>query len=317
MPPTKRNHYDIVILGAGPAGLAAAVYAARYNLRTLVFDMGFGRSTWFQRFDNYLGFPKGTKAMKFRELGREQAERLGVRFHLQEPAERVTPRKDGTLSIRTKRRTVTAEAVVIASGVEDVMPDFENNLEYEGRSMYWCILCDGHFVNGKRVLCAGKDDDGVDMTLRLRQFTKRLVFTAEDFSKISRQSLNELKHAGIPAYEGTFKRVVGRPKGHVRSVTLALAGGREKTLAIDAIFHRLGIKPYNDVAKKLGVKLDRRGLVKVDAGTMETNVRNVYAVGDIRSDSLHQLHAATYSATRAVIEANRRLYAKRFGGRQG
>ncbi len=312
MPRSKRNHYDIVILGAGPAGLAAAVYAARYNLKTLVFDMGFGRSTWFQRFDNYLGFPKGVKAMQFRELGRRQAERLGVRFHLQEPAERVTPRKDGTLSIRTKKRTVTAEAVIIASGVEDVMPDFKDNFEYEGRSMYWCILCDGHFVNGKRVLCAGKDDDGVDMTLRLRQFTKRLTFTAEDFSKISRTSLNELKRAGIPAYEGTFKRVVGRPKGHVRSVTLVLTDGQEKTLATDAIFHRLGITPYNDVAKKLGVRLDRRGLIKVDAGTMETNVKNVYAVGDIRSDVLHQLHAATYSATRAVIEANRRLYKKRY-----
>lgn len=314
----KRQHYDVVVLGAGPAGLAAAIYAARYNLKTVVFDAGCGRSTWFQKYENYLGFPGGVKAKRLRELGRKQAERLGVKFHSDEPVERILPRADGTRAVRSKRRTVTAEAVVIANGIEDVLPDFEENYEYEGKSMYWCILCDGHYVNGQRVLCVGKDADGIDLTLRLRQFTKRLTFTAEDFSKIPPRELKKLARAGIPTYEGKFKEVVGRPKGHVRSVTLALTGkskkryGAEKKLAVDAIFHRLGIQPYNDVAKRLKLRMDERGLIKVDPETMETGVKNVFAVGDIRHDALHQLHSATYSATRAAIEINRRLYAKRF-----
>ena len=309
----SKPHFDIAILGAGPAGLAAAVYAARYNLKTVVFDMGYGRSTWFQNYSNYLGFPKGVHAMKFRELGREQAENLGAKFHFEEPVEKVTPGK--RLSLKTMKRTVTADAVIIASGVEDVLPDFPDNVEYEGRSMYWCILCDGHYVNGKRVLCVGKDVDGVDMTLRLRQFTKKLTFLTEDVSKIPMRELAKLHEEKITIYEGTIKAAAGKKKGFVESVTVSLSNGTEKELKTDAIFHRLGIMPYNDVAKKLGLHLDARGLVMVDPQTMETNVPNVYAVGDLRHDSLHQVHSATYSATRAVVSAYQKYYAKKFSVR--
>ena len=308
----KNQRYDIVILGAGPAGLAAAVYAARYNLRTVVFDMGYGRSTWFQTYENYLGFPGGVKALKFRDLGREQAEQLGAKFHLEESVERVTPQPNGELTVKTKRRSVVAGAVIIASGIEDVMPEFADNAEYEGKSMYWCILCDGHFVNGKRVLCVGNGTDGVDMTLRLRQFTKKLTFVTANLSDIPLRELSKLHEERIPVFEGTFKEVVGKPKGYVKSVTLALSNGSEQKLATDAIFHRLGIQPYNDVAKKLKLRLDDRGLILTDPRTMETSVRNVYVAGDIRHDSLHQVHAATYSGARAVISAYDKYYAQKF-----
>ncbi|MSU76332.1 NAD(P)/FAD-dependent oxidoreductase [Patescibacteria group bacterium] len=310
--PKSAKKYDIVVLGAGPAGLTAAVYAARYNLKTIVFDMGFGRSTWFQNYSNYLGFPKGVKAMDFRDLGKQQAENLGAKFHMEEPVEKITPKNDGSHTVKTKQRSVTADAVIIATGIEDVMPNWDENYEYEGKSMYWCILCDGHYVNGKRVLCVGKDADGVDMTLKLRQFTSKLTFVAEDFSKIPMRELAKLHEEKIPIYEGRFKKVTGQPKGHVKSVTLALTNGQEKTIATDAIFHRLGIQPYNDVAGKLGIFLDERGLAKVDPSTMESNITNVYVVGDMRHDSLHQVHAATYSASRAVIAAYQKYYAKKF-----
>lgn len=310
--PKSAKTYDIAILGAGPAGLAAAVYAARYNLKTVVFDMGYGRSTWFQNYSNYLGFPKGIKALKLRELGKQQAENLGAKFHLEEPVEKISPRDDGSHVVKTKQRSVRAGAVIIATGIEDVMPDFPDNVEYEGKSMYWCVICDGHHENGKRILCVGRDTDGVDMTLRLRQFTKQLTFVAEDFSKIPLRELAKLNEERIPIYEGKIKQVTGKPKGFVRSVTLALSNGKEKELKTDAIFHRLGIMPYNDVAKKLGIFLDERGLAKVDPNTMESNITNVYVVGDMRHDSLHQVHSATYSATRAVIAAYQRYYAKKF-----
>ena len=310
MPKTAR--YDIAILGAGPAGLTAALYAARYNLKTVVFDMGFGRSTWFQNYSNYLGFPNGVPAMKLRDLGREQAERLGVKFHLEEPVERVTPRKNGELTVASKRRSVVAGAVVIATGIEDVMPEFKDNVEYEGRSMYWCILCDGHYVNNQRVLCIGNGSDGVDMTLRLRQFTTKLTFVTDDLSQIPLRELAKLHEERIPVYEGTIADVTAKAKGYVKSVTLALSNGSEKRLATDAIFHRLGIEPYNDVAKKLKLPLDDRGQIKADPHTKETPVPNVYVAGDIRHDSLHQLHAATYSGTRAVISAYRKYYDKKY-----
>lgn len=307
-----QQKYDVAILGAGPAGLAAAIYAARYNLKTVVFDLGWGRSTWFQNYSNYLIGPGGVKAMDLRERGREQAERYGVKFFMEEPVERLTPRKSGELTVKTKKRSVVAGAVIIASGIEDVMPDFPGNDEHEGKSMHWCILCDGHHVNGKRVLCVGRDADGVDMTLRLRQFTGKLTFLTEDLSKIPLRELSKLYEEKIPVYEGKIVGVTDKTKGWMKSVNVKLTDGSEKRLAADAIFHRLGIEPYNDVAKKLGLRLDERGLVVADPRTMETSVPNVYVAGDILHDSLHQVHAATFSGARAVISAFKKYYAKKF-----
>jgi thioredoxin reductase (NADPH) len=308
----KSQQYDIVILGAGPAGLTAAIYAARYNLKTVVFDMGWGRSTWFQNYSNFLSGPGGVKAMDLRERGRKQAERYGVTFNLEEAVERITPRKNGELTVKTKKRSVIAGAVVIASGIEDTMPDFAGNDEHEGKSMHWCIICDGHHVNTKRVLCVGRDADGVDMTLRLRQFTKKLTFLTEDLSKIPMRELAKLYEERIPVYEGKIESVTDKTRGWVKSVTVKLSDGATKKIPTDAVFHRLGIQPYNDVAKKLGLRLDDRGLIYADPHTMETSIPNVYVAGDILHDSLHQVHAATYSGARAVISAYGKYYAKKF-----
>lgn len=306
-------HYDIAILGAGPAGLTAALYAARYNLKAVVFDLGYGRSTWFQNYSNYLIGPGGVKAMNLRDRGRQQVERYGVKFHMEEPVEKITPRKNGELAVKTKKRSVVAGAVIIATGIEDVMPDFPGNDEHEGKSMHWCILCDGHHVNGKRVLCVGRNADGVDMTLRLRQFTRKLTFLTEDLSKIPMRELSKLYEERIPVHEGTIAAVTDhKSKGWMKSVTVTLSDGTEKKLPTDAIFHRLGIEPYNDVAQKLGLRLDDRGLIVADLRTMETSVPNVYVAGDILHDSLHQVHAATYSGARAVISAYGKYYAKKF-----
>lgn len=306
----KLRTYDCVILGAGPAGLTAAVYLGRYNRQVLVFDMGYGRSTWFQTYSNYLGFPEGVTALQFRELGRKQAERFGVKFKAEELVESITPSGD-VFVVKSKKTTVQAKTAILATGLEDTFPDFPDWEVYAGRSLYWCILCDGHYVNGQRVLCVAKDDTGVEMTMRLRQFTTKLMFLAEDLSKISKRGLAKVEQASFPIYEGTIKEAESKKKGYVSAVTLALSNGSTKRLATDAIFSRLGFIAYNDVAKRLGLKLDERGLVVVDEN-QETSLPGVFAAGDGATGHLHQVHAATYEGSLAAVNAYRRLYEQDF-----
>lgn len=305
------DSYDVVILGAGPAGLAAAVYAGRYNLSVQVFDMGYGRSTWFQTYGNYIGFPDGVTALEFRELGRKQAAKFGVGFKEEESVTGITP-DDGGFIVASEKSKVHARKVILATGIEDVFPDFDDWTPFAGRSMYWCILCDGHYVNGKKVLCVTNRDDGVDMTLRLRQFTRDLTFLAEDLSKVSGPELDKLRHEKIPIYEGKIKSVEAQKKGVFKSVTIARSDGNEEKLQIDAVFHRLGIDPYNQVAKKLGLDLDDRGLVIVNPETQETSRPGIYAAGDGAAGHYHQVHSATYTGSRAAISAYRTLYDEKF-----
>lgn len=305
------DSYDVVVLGAGPAGLSAAVYAGRYNLSVLVFDMGFGRSTWFQTFGNYLGFPDGVTAMEFRDLGRRQAEKFDVQFKEKEAVTDIIP-DDGRFIVSSEKSSVRARKVIMATGIEDVFPDFKDWVSYAGRSMYWCILCDGYYVNGKQVLCMADKDDGVDLTLRLRQFTDKLTFMTENLSNISETELGKLRQQNIPIYEGKIKEVEARDKGMFKAITIMKSDGDEERLEIDAVFHRLGINPYNDVAKKLGLDLDERGLVKVNAETQESSIPGIYAAGDGAAGHYHQVHSATYTGSRAAISAYRTLYEEKF-----
>lgn len=301
------NAYDIVVVGAGPSGLTAAIYAARYNLKTVVFDMGYGRSTWFQLYSNYLGFPDGITALKLRELGTAQAKKLGVKIHEEEPVKKIAG-EDGSFTVKTEKSNVEAKKIILATGIEDVFPVFDGFESFVGRSMYWCILCDGHYVNSQRVLCVTDRNDGVDMTLRLRAFTSKLTFMAKDLSKINPAELAKLKQEKIPIIEGKITAAEAKEKGKFKAVTIKKSDGSQKRLEVDAVFHRLGTDPYNQVAKHIGLDLDERGLIKVDPVTQETSKTGIYASGDGATGHLHQIHAATYTGSRAAVHAYRALY---------
>ena len=307
---TSPTQYNVAVLGAGTAGLAAAIYAARYNLSTVVFDMGYGRSTWFQKFSNYVGFTDGIDALKLRDVGKEQAEKLGVEIRSEDSVEKID--EGDPFVLHGKKSKAKATCVILATGIEDVFPVFDGFESFVGRSMYWCVLCDGHYVNGKRVLVVANKDDGVDLCLRLRVFTDKLTFLAEDLSRISDDELAKIRAEGILIIEGTIAAAEAKEKGKFKAVEIAKSDGSKLRLETDAVFHRLGIDPYNQVAKHLGLKLDERGLVVVNPQTQETSMERVYAAGDGATGHLHQVHAATYTGSRAAISAFKRWYEQKY-----
>jgi thioredoxin reductase (NADPH) len=294
--------YDIVIIGGGPAGLSAAVYGSRALRSVLVIDNSEGRSSYNQTNENYLGFPKGIKARKLRELGKKQAEKFGAEFAKDEVVD-VKKKKTG-FTLKGLKGSYGARTVILAQGVTDYFPVFHGSERYVGRSLFWCLLCDGYKVQGKRVALLGFDDEAVNTLKRLKEYTKDIVFLTncdETGDKISDVKRKELKKMRVPLHYGSIEKVTGE-KEMVKEILLD-TGERVKA---DVIFSRQGAHPNVDLASKLEVILEGKAYVKTDIDK-RTNVPYVYAAGDMTSATAHQISTAVFEGATAATSADHDL----------
>src|SRR5918997_7080027 len=172
--------FDAAIIGGGPAGLAAAVNPARALRSVVVCDRPqAGRSDYPQVNHNYLGFPEGLPARELRARGAAQAERYGAQVCGSEVvAIRRTP--DGFTLEGSGGERLRARGVILAAGVRDNWTRFPGFEAFIGRSLHWCIVCDGYEMRGKRVVVAGNDDDAATMAVQLRRFTPDVTLVTND-----------------------------------------------------------------------------------------------------------------------------------------
>ena len=285
--------YDAIVIGGGPAGLSAAIYLARSNRSVLVIDKGDGRSKGKQLNENYLGFPKGIKAKKLSELGKEQAERFGAEFcgDIVLKASCEKKGKKRLYKLRGKNKEYQGRGLIIATGVRDIFPSFPGAEKYIGTSIFWCMMCDAWKVKNKKVLVVGVDDHSVQTALRLLNYTKEvsfLVHCAEGESEISQKSFNAMKKHGIHVYSGSIAKVSGKD-GHVRSVITA----EGQTIKTQYIFSKLGYTIQNEIAEELGAAIESKGFIKCDAD-MRTSMPFLYAAGDVTNDTSHQIVSAAH-----------------------
>jgi thioredoxin reductase (NADPH) len=300
----QSNRAEALVIGGGPAGLSAALYLARYDRSVLLFDAGQGRSTWHQVNHNYLGFPGGVPARRLRELGREQ---LGEYPHVQcidhkvETLDR-TPDGDGFIA-RGQAGEWQGRAVVIATGVIDHYPHFDGWDEYVGRSMFWCITCDGYACKGERVVVIGHTNDAAAEAMQLRRFTDQLtILTNSQECDIDAEFEARLGQAGIPLLHDKIDYVVGQG-GYFQQ--LHTREGR--CIELDQLFAVQGQTPQSDLARQVGVELSPRGYITVDT-EQRTNVLGVFAAGDVTRLHSHQISTAVHEGGQAASSANYCLY---------
>jgi thioredoxin reductase (NADPH) len=296
--------YDTVIVGGGPAGLSAAIYVARYNRRAVVIDSWRGgRWQSHEVNENYLGFPAGVAAKRLRERGRRQAERFGVAFCR---AKVKSVRKDdGVFVAQAGRHTFRGKTVILATGVSDNLPDIGNTEEYWGKSLFWCITCDGWKVRDARVAIVGKDDEAAITAMQFLNFTERIAFVTNcspEECQFTDDGRKRLESAGIPIHTGPISHVEG-DDGHMEAVVLM---GGEK-IETDFMFNQQGCQPHTDLAVQLGVKLADNGFIETDE-EQRTNVKVVYAAGDVTRLFAHQIVTAAHEGATAGITANYDLY---------
>ena len=294
--------YDSIVIGAGPAGLSAALQLARFNRQVAVFDSAGGRSSYSQVNHNYLGFPGGVPARELRDLGRRQVRMYPVAF-LDESVEALEREGDcfavrGASGIRVVGRTV-----VIATGVQDDFPNFPMWETYVGRSIFWCIVCDGYSTRGKRLITVGNDDEAAVTALQFLVFTSRItMLTNASACEITPPYLKRLRSQGISVVEGEIAGLLGND-GILGAVELE----NGDLLPADYVFSLQGCGPNNSLAVSIGVECREDGYIIVN-DDQQTNVPGVFAAGDVTGHLSHQVATAVHEGITAATAAQYHLY---------
>jgi thioredoxin reductase (NADPH) len=301
MPQRNTESWDCVIVGAGPAGLSAAVYMGRFRRKTLVLDDEDGRWSYGQRTENYLGFPRGLTARRLHALGTQQAARFGVRFR-KARVTRVLEVGRGFRVTAGRRSRIDTRTVIWATGVQDLWPEFPRAGRLVGRKLFWCIACDGWRARDRRVLLLGDTERAVSTTLQFLTYTRNLTLVTRPRTRLSRGCRDKLAAAGIPVLVGAIKRV-GMRESEIDEVRLT--DGR--VLKPELIFSLYGSRPKTDVLASLGVKLARNGHVRTDAKG-RTSLRGFFAAGDVTNRHSHQVVSAVHEGGEAALAANHSLY---------
>src|SRR5579871_764195 len=203
------GEYEVLVVGAGPAGLSAALFLARFKRSVALFDTGRGRSTWHQVNHNYLGFPGGVAARKLRELGCKQLEEYPQVHSFEHKVESL--RRDGDRFIAQGQSDEwRGQAVILCMGVIDHYPHFDGWEEYVGRSMFYCITCDGYGCEDQHVVVLGNTNASASEALQLQRFTKYVtVLTNSNENHIERKFEQRLDRAHIPLIHDKIESVVG------------------------------------------------------------------------------------------------------------
>ncbi|MXO50274.1 NAD(P)/FAD-dependent oxidoreductase [Erythrobacter gaetbuli] len=267
---------DCIIVGAGPAGLTAAIYLARYHLGIRLFDCGTSRASWIPRSHNHAGFPDGINGEELLERMREQAAKFGA---LREP-KRVTDlsKPDDCFTVTCGEETYRARTVLLATGVVNNRPEgMDDQLHDEALSrglLRYCPVCDGYEVTDKRVAVIGTSDHGTAEAQFVRTFTADLTLVSPGGDHdLSDQCSNALDKAGIA-------RVAG-PCGNFAIENGQLAfDTAEGRMAFDSVYPALGSVIRSGLAKSCGASVSEDGSIEV-TDHLETSVPGLYAAGDV------------------------------------
>jgi len=309
---------DLVIIGAGPAGLTAAQYGARANLKVLVIEQlaPGGQVLLIDALENYPG-----NAGQFDASGNEtvppksgyefamdlhrQAERFGASFLTGQVVS--LKKEDGFFTVVSDGAALRAASVIMATGAKPRLLDIPGEKEFSGRGVSYCATCDGNFFRGKRIFVAGGGDAACDEARYLSRLTNKLTLVHRRDSFRAQKALAQ-RTLDNPNIEVRFNTVIKEIKGgkKVSSVFLqdVKTGGtyEEET---DAVFIFAGTVPQSSLAKSAGAAVDESGYIITDQ-KMSTNIPGLFAAGDIRSGAFRQV--VTAAADGAVAAHNAAEY---------
>ena len=298
------HRYDALIVGAGPAGLSAAIYVARACRSVGVFQCERpGRSDWGQHNHNVLGFPDGISIVDLCQRGRQQAQRFGATFHDQEV--RSVTADAGGFTLATGDGTYHGRGIILATGVTDRWVEFPNYQEFIGRTMHWCITCDGYEMRSQRVVVVGNDEHAAEMAIQMLIFQpQHLVLVTNDGALGMRQETAQRLHAmGIQLVVDRIHEA--RAKAHGEFESLILAQGM--VIDLDHLFSAQGAEPNSALARPLDVDLTHLGHIQVDTES-RTSMPGVYAAGDVTRLFSHQVVTAAHEGASAAMSLTYDLF---------
>ena len=295
--------YDTVIIGGGPAGYTAALYASRAGLDTLVIEKmsAGGQMALTGEIDNYPGFPEGVDGFTLGANMQAAAERFGAKTEYAEVLSLELAEK--VKKITTSSKTVLAKTVIIATGAEPRELGIKSEKELVGKGVHYCAHCDGRFYKGKTVAVVGGGNSAVSDALYLSRLAKKVYLVhRRDTLRATKIYLDPLKKSENIEFlfDSTLVDIVAEPR--VKQAKIKdLKNGKENYIDCDGIFISIGRTPTTAFLNG-AVPLDPQGYIIADEST-RTSVDGVFAAGDVRTKTLRQIVTAVSDGAIAASAA--------------
>lgn len=292
--------HELVIIGAGPAALSAAIYTCREDIETLLIEKGAigGLAAVTDWVDNYPGYEKGLGGLELSESMRKQAERFGAVIDLNEVMK--LSKKGNVIILDTLTGPIKTKAVLIATGSQYRKIGVPGEDEFYGRGVHYCATCDGAFYRDKRLVVVGGGNSAVQEGLFLTKFATHidmLVRSTIRASDVLQKELAENKKITVHL-DTTTDKIVG--ENNKVTKVIGTHAGKQVEYPTDGVFVFVGLDPNTQFLKDSGVELDERGFVKSDLRLM-TNVPGIFVAGDVRSGATLQIASATGEGATAAL----------------
>lgn len=285
--------YDVIVIGAGPGGMTAALYASRANLSVLMLDRGIygGQMNNTAEVENYPGF----KSILGPDLAKEMYE-SSTQFDAEYAygnVEKITVAADNTKSVKTDSDEYTAKALIIATGSQYKKLGVPGEDEYGGRGVSYCAVCDGAFFRDREVIVVGGGDSAIEEGSYLTQLVKK-VDVVHRRDELRAQKILQDRAFANPKIDFTWDTIVTEIEGDGQKVTGVKTHnkktGQDTEVPISGVFIYVGVEPMTEPFQKLGIT-DEEGWIKTNE-KMETAVSGIFAIGDVRKKELRQITTA-------------------------
>ena len=296
------NDYDVTIIGGGPAGLTAGLYAARGGLKSLLVEQGVfgGQIVNAQLVENYPGFPEGISGTELGEFMRRQATKYGLET-LNTGVSGV--RTGNAYEVSTSEGNIQTKSIIIAAGAEYRKLDVAGEKRLSGRGVSYCATCDGFFFRDREVAVVGGGDTAITDALELAQHCRKVYIIHRRDQLRATKAMQE-KAFSQPKIEMVWNTVVQEIVGDKMLSSLRLKNvktGQSSDLKVDGIFVAVGINPNNQGFSQL-VTLDEAGFIVTDE-LMRTSAPGIFAAGDVRHNSFRQVITAAGDGAAAAMSA--------------
>ncbi|MBN2243292.1 MAG: FAD-dependent oxidoreductase [Acidobacteria bacterium] len=301
----NKRQYDVIIIGSGPAGMTAAIYASRASLSTLVIDSSSagGQVKVTHQVANYPGFVEPVPGYMLAGNMRKQAEKYNARFLLAAETTALRLGEDEKWVEIDGRDLYTSEFVILATGTSPRLLNIPGEQEYKGSGISYCATCDAEFYKGKDIIVVGGGNSAMEESLLLLQFVHSITFIHQ-FDTLQAEKITAdrvMANERVDVLWSHEPRAFLKNGGSMIVEAENLKTKRRIQVERDGVFIFVGLVPNSSFLENTPVELTESGYI-VTNGQMETNVRGVYAAGDVRDKKHRQITTAVGEGTVAALE---------------
>lgn len=302
-----KSEYDIIIIGGGPAGLTAGLYASRARLKTLLIEKGLvgGQVVTTERIENYPGFEEGIAGPELIKRMDAQARRFGLEI-ISGNAAKVEDSGDSKVVALEDGKKISCKAIIVAAGAEPAKLEVEGEDKYRGRGVSYCATCDGAFFKNLKIAVIGGGDSALEEALFLTRFANEvyIIHRRNEFRAVKVIQERVFANPKIKViWDSVIEKIEGEDFAVKKIAVKNVKTGEKKELDIDGVFIYVGTRPNTDFLPA-NTKLNDKGYILTD-DNMATSIKGIFAAGDIRAKLLKQVSTAVGDGATAAFAAER------------